>query len=263
MKKKNKDKDNAFDIRSIYTSLPEAKEEIWRRWNDKELRGKVEEFLNGDVPKKLREKPRAVLARHVASPNNEFMRFLDFSKSIGVEPVCLEYLADKFRAENEDKYYLGKLFFCNGLGKKQGRKTNVAKEINFGEAEGKKFSKIKTISGEDFIGFHHRLLEGAVKDYRKIIHDESEWIIRNGKNPSIFYEKFLSIFICFGLLFENYLLNKNEKEFTNRIVIPAFNKIHEKFGVKPLIVKIYTTDSENDPFWRYYPGDIEKSLNKK
>jgi hypothetical protein len=36
-------KESVFDIDTIYTPLEEAKEEVWRRWNDKALRAKVEE----------------------------------------------------------------------------------------------------------------------------------------------------------------------------------------------------------------------------
>lgn len=252
-----------FNIEEIYTPLAVAKEEVWRRWNDPILRKKVDDFLGGDVLESLKENPKAVLARHVASPNNEFIRFLGLAEDIGLEPVCLEYLQDKFRAENEDKYYLGKFFFCNGVGKKGGMKTNVIKKIDFDEAEGKQFSRIKTVNGEDFINFHHRLLSGAVKNYSNMICDESEWVIKNGKSPSNFYEKFLSMFVCHGVLFENYLLNKNEKDFTNKIVIPTIKRVCDKFGVKPLIVKIYPAESENDLYWRHYPGNIEKLLNKK
>ena len=255
-------KEKQIDIKDIYTPLSVAKKEIWKRWNDKALRKKVEDFLGGDVPKTLRNKPKAVLARHVASPNNEFVRFLDLSKIIDLEPACLEYLGDKFRAENQDKYYLGKLFFCNGLGKKWGEKTIVIKDINFNESEGKKFSKIKTIWGEDFVSFHHRLLKGIIKNYKKLISDESKWVKKNGKTPSLFYEKFMALFICFGVLFEDYLENKNEKEFTNKIVLPTFKRIYDQFGMKPLIVKIYPSENENDLFWRYYPKEIRNIIGE-
>ena len=43
-----------FDIKDIYTPLSVAKKEIWRRWNDKELRKKVEKFLGGDIPEVFR-----------------------------------------------------------------------------------------------------------------------------------------------------------------------------------------------------------------
>ena len=108
------------ELNKIYTPLSVAKKEIQRRWKDKKLRKKVEDFLGRDVPDELKKDPKAVLVRHIASPNNEFIRFLNLSELIGLKPKCMEYQHDKFRAENQDKYYLGKLFFFNGIGKKWG-----------------------------------------------------------------------------------------------------------------------------------------------
>lgn len=45
----NKQKNNVkekLDISSLYTPLSEAKEEVWRRWNDKALRRKYEDAPN-------------------------------------------------------------------------------------------------------------------------------------------------------------------------------------------------------------------------
>lgn len=63
----------------IYVSLEEAKEEIWRRWNDKDLRKKVEDFLGGDIPEPFKKEPRAVLARPITTPDIEHMHFLEMS----------------------------------------------------------------------------------------------------------------------------------------------------------------------------------------
>lgn len=52
----------------LYTSLEEAKEEIWRRWNNPQLRKSVDDFV-GNVPAVFGYEPRACLARFVASPN--------------------------------------------------------------------------------------------------------------------------------------------------------------------------------------------------
>ena len=53
--KKIDEKTEEFDIKDIYTPLSVAKKEIWRRWNDKELRKKVENFLGGDLPEVLKK----------------------------------------------------------------------------------------------------------------------------------------------------------------------------------------------------------------
>ena len=53
-KAENNKTEKEFDIKDIYTPLSVAKKEIWRRWNDKELRKKVEDFLGGDIPEVLK-----------------------------------------------------------------------------------------------------------------------------------------------------------------------------------------------------------------
>ncbi|EKE21188.1 MAG: hypothetical protein ACD_7C00312G0005 [uncultured bacterium] len=256
----SKDGNDDFNVEDIYTPLEVAKEEIWRRWNDKKLRKKVEDFLDSSIPKAMLNSPKAILARHIASPNNEFVKYLELAKRICLEPICLEYLDDKFRSENQDKYYLGKMFFCDGNGKKEGKRLNVKKVIDFDFSEGKRLADIKTLQGDSFIKFHHDLFGGFFNEYKNSITDESLWIKKNGGSPRIFYKKFLSLFICYGVLFENYLENKNEKEFTNSVVVPTFKKIYNIFGVKPLVVKIYPPKKENDLFWRHYPKFIEKTL---
>ncbi len=60
------------EVEKIYTPLSVAKEEIWRRWNDKELRKKVEDFLGGDIPEVFKKEPRATIFRYIATPNLEF-----------------------------------------------------------------------------------------------------------------------------------------------------------------------------------------------
>lgn len=60
----------------LYTSLEVAKEEVWRRWNDAALGGKIADFV-GTVPSPFTIQPRAHLARSIATPNNELFRFLE------------------------------------------------------------------------------------------------------------------------------------------------------------------------------------------
>ena len=94
----------------IYTPLEEAKEEIWKRWNNEILRKEVEEFL-GEVPEVFKKEPRACLGRQILSPNYEYLRFLDLVQGIDLKPLCLEYLEDMFITTNKDKTYLAKMAF--------------------------------------------------------------------------------------------------------------------------------------------------------
>ena len=246
-----------FDVEDIYTPLEVAKEEIWKRWNDKELRKKVEKYLDNSIPEIMLKSPRAILARHVASPNNEFIKFLKLADKIELEPICLEYIEDKFRAENEDKYYLGKMYFCDGLGDK---KIKSKKVIDFNCSEGERLINLRTVWGDNFVKFHHELFAGVFENYNALMIDESLWIKKNGGGPRYFYEKFFSLFLCYGVLFENYLVNKNEKEFTKNLVIPAFKKVYKEFDLKPLVVKIYPPKNENEIFWRQYPKEVMEKI---
>jgi hypothetical protein len=39
----------------LYTTVEEAREEIWKRWNDENLRKEVEQFL-GEIPEVFKKK---------------------------------------------------------------------------------------------------------------------------------------------------------------------------------------------------------------
>lgn len=86
----------------IYTSIEDAKEEIWRRWNDNALRQEVESFL-GEVPSVLKNEPKAVLFRHLMTPNYECIHFFDLARGLKLKPLGWEYLEDIFLTINKDK----------------------------------------------------------------------------------------------------------------------------------------------------------------
>ncbi len=249
------------ELAKIYTPLSIAKEEIWRRWNDKELRKKVEDFLGGDIPEVFKKEPRAVLVRYIATPNYEFFYFLDLANLIDLDYICPEYSNDKFVAKNPDKYNLCKMIFNNGFGKHKGMKLENINIVNFNENEGKRLNKIKTTWDEKLIDFHHRILYQSVRDSEKKVFDISKWFdsARN-KNKNYYYLYYLALFLCHGVLFENFLLNKNEGEFTNKKVLPSFNELEKIFGIRPLIVPLEPRNDEITCSWRHYSKKIKKIL---
>lgn len=99
----------------IYTPLEEAKEEIWRRWNNQELKNEVTHYL-GTVPSVFEAEPRAYLARNIVSPDNECRKFLKEAKRINLTPILGEFSDDKFVSMNRDKLGLAKMaFFMDGI----------------------------------------------------------------------------------------------------------------------------------------------------
>ncbi len=247
-----------MNINDIYTPLEEAKEEIKRRWEDKELRKKVEEFLDGDVPDFLSDSPKAHLVRHVSSPNLEFFRFKDLADQAGLEFILGEFIEDKFTTQNSSKYYVGRMFFDGGKGKKGGRKIFSKTVIDFNKAGGEELRKIKTLEGKLLVDLHHGMLTSEVKNIKHKIQDLSPWLKKRGEHPKDFYIYFLALFIRNGILFENLLMNDEEKDIVEEVIVPAIDKLYKIFNKKPLIVRLLPEDSEEDPLWYYYDDYFRK-----
>jgi hypothetical protein len=262
-KKKNKEE---FDIKEIYTPLSVVKKEIWKRWNDKELRKKVEDFLGGDIPKILRGKePGAVLSRDVISPNKEFFYFLDLLDDVKMNPAFLEYLDGKFVAKNFNKYHLCRMFFYNGRGKNGGDKISTLKVVNFNTMEGKKIKHLKTIGGENFVDFHHKILEKNIPKKINIgkICDISHWFNKHRKMSKYYYLRYLALFLCHGILFDNFITKNGEGDFTEKKIIPSFKKLEKIFGIKPLVVPLTPIEDESELYWWCYPAKIEKNARER
>jgi hypothetical protein len=246
----------------IYTTISEAKEEIWKRWNDKKLRKKVEEFLDGDIPDIFRDGPKATLARQIMSPNFEFFYFLESAEILMLDIALLEFPRDRFVAANNIKYHLAKFSLDDGIGRNGGSKITNIKIIDFDCFEGKKLCEIKTLWDESFVDFHHRILNSTTTDLANKIYDISEWYERKGGKAENFYLYYLALFICHGVLFENYLMNKEEESFTTEKVLPTIRKLEEIFGIKPLIVPVSYFADETHSHWQHYPGSIRKMIDK-
>ena len=240
----------------IYTPLEEAKEKIWRRWNDQALKEQVTRFL-GDIPVVFQAGPRACYDRNVISPNNEFIEFLSLSSTTHLKPLGFEYIADKFVSNNMDKYYLGIMPFLKGLNRKNQRIYQYRRIIDHNKFNGESFKNVATIWGENIVDFHHRLI--SIKLLAIDQYDASSWLMLNGKKASDYYLKFLALFICHGILFDNYD-GGEEEEFDRQVVFPAIGEITKIFHLKPLIVQLLPTGEAYDLWCYSYSGEIEQEV---
>lgn len=255
---------NEFDITRIYTPLAEAKREVWRRWNDPILRQKAIDYLGGNIPDVFKDGPRAVLSRHIISPNTEFEFFYSFAKEIGLDPLGLEGVKDNFCTINPEKAALGKMSFVKKELMNGGNACRESEKIiDLERCEGKRFCDIETLWGENLVDFHHRLLFASYPDV--VLFDDFKWFVDNGYSikPQEYYRKFFVFFVCFGVLFENFLLNKNESNFTKNIIDPIFSEIESVFGVRPLITPLSPIDDEAHSYWRCYPYSFKKLVEQK
>lgn len=242
----------------MYTSLQEAKEEIWKRWNDTDLRLKVSNYI-GELCEGFGHEPLAVIARQVATPNLEFYAFKKNYKKIGLKPLCHEFLGDKLCSGNPVKLALAKNTFYHGRGRNNGLKITSHNIIHFHSEDGKPFHDVQTIwGGGDFVDFHHQML---LSEFPEItLTDNTTWLHKMGGKPDFFYPRLLAHFICHGVLFENFHTEGHEMIFNEKITWPAIKKIRKDLGLKPLIVPLVSIEDERNPYWVWYPGHLEEKV---
>ncbi|MFA6159465.1 MAG: hypothetical protein WC678_00025 [Parcubacteria group bacterium] len=241
---------------NIYVSLDEAREEIRKRWNDVELRKKVEEELGDNFMPEFKDNPRAVLFRQICPADNGFEFFFYSGKYIKAEPLILEYHDDMFVSFNEEKKGLGRLRVRLNDGS-----PAMIDIMNFHENEKKKLGECVLKTGEKLVDFHHNLFN--ISMHRVDCIENSNWFHNIG-DASRYYYYVLLHFVAHGVLFDVFQSEEDEAEdvFTREIVLPTIEKIKQKFNIKPLIIRLYPSNqsTEEDFYWWCYPPVVNKYI---
>ncbi|MDP1620296.1 MAG: hypothetical protein Q8M12_04850 [bacterium] len=213
-----------MDNKDIYVSLDEAREELKKRWEDVELRKRIEEELGDKFLPPFKQGLRAVLNRQIASPDNGATFFCYCSNYIGAVPLALEDDEDIFVSFNEEKKGLGRL----RLTLEDGIKSTID-IMNFHENEKRKLKDCVLRNGEKLTDFHHNLFNFFQHDIDKYNH--SDWI-KNFKNASDYYYHIFSHFVAHGVLFETFSFDEREKGeagFVESVVLPNIDRVEKEF----------------------------------
>ena len=242
-------------LEEIYTPLEEAHVEVRRRWEDLDLRRRVEEFLGG-VPPGAGDGPRAFLCRSVQTPNREFFHFMEQALSLGVAPYAVEYGDDRFCGMNSDKIGIVRMTFSQGTNKRGEAIIRRRFIVAGNTCLGVPFNRLATYWGENLVHFHRRLVQEYCPGVQP--EDESEWIHSRGVKPQDYYPAYLARFLCHGVLLESYLETPHEAPFTRDVALPAFESVVARFGMKPLIVPLLPPETAADPSWTWYDREVEK-----
>jgi hypothetical protein len=242
-----------YDTSVFFTPLDVAVEEIRRRRNDPELISKVNAYLKNDAPKHLdREVPVLYLARHIATPNFEALRFIELCKPYDLPMVIGQDSKAKFVTHNELKLSLGKMQIVKGLSHNRDEILENFSIIDLHHAQGKPVNQLHTKFGERLIDFHNSLLREIYPDGIEI-HDEADWVDRNHRDNLLEqYKKMLALTCVHSVMFETYL--PQEKDFLETILRPAFKFIESTFGVRPLITELVPNIMEHTKNWNSYPS---------
>ena len=241
----------------MYTPLEMARELLWERRRDLDLRRRIDAHL-GNLPEFLHRGPHAVLARQLATPNFEFHTFAARARQVGLRPIALDYLGDKFYPGNPEKLALAKPTFLHGKGRNGGDKTVSRRIVDCNRWSGKPLRQVRTLWNESLSDCHHRLLTSSFPGMRT--GDCSDWLRQLGGKPALFWSRVMALFLSDAILLENFHREGHEADFTRSIILPALQAVRRDFGLSPLIVPLVPVEQERDPFWSWYPGHLETSL---
>jgi hypothetical protein len=249
----------------IYTPLEDALAELEARQLDAELAGYVARMLPHGVPPPMRRSHRnLVLFRHIATPNFETARFLAVTAALtDFVPLILEYHDDQFNDRNQYKHLLGKLCFEKGINRRGERMFERVSAIHFNTSNTKPFGKIATHWKQPFVLFHHELFERCFPQFADAPRDVSAWLHCYGPAAADYYQPFFASFLAHGILLENFRFDKQERGFTEAIMLPAFSRIEAACGKRPLIVRLLPPAAESDDAWYSYPYAMKQWVEEK
>lgn len=238
----------------IYFSLDEARVELARRWDNRELRVAVETELGKWFNPAFGEKPRGVITRQILSPDNGFIFFHHLSNYVGGCPFSWEFHGDYFARCNKEK---------KGWGELHTAEEGLVKIISMTASNQKPLKDVVTLMGEPLVNFHRRLLN--LSGYPIEQKDMTAWFRGIGK-PVEYYYYWLLHFVAHGVLFENFQTDSDPKEalFTSGVVLPNMRNIEAKLGLRPLVVRLYPENQsdEEDFYWWCYPPRLNEYIVK-
>lgn len=254
----------AFD--HLFTDEETAVRELARRREDASLTKEIHEFLGeSSIPLlAAMEGPTALLYRQVATPTHETLRFLETAERLSLRPLVLEYLDDKFvGAGNPYKRALGKMPIFQHTGGDGRDMVRYVTMVDFNSFVGKKLSEACCIHNMTLVEFHHDLVQKMTGRYpASLCIDGTQWFHANGSTAQKYYDPLMALLIRDCIMFENYEETRHLQPFMHDVVVPAFEKIQSRFGLRPLIVRLLPQHEEQRLYWNSYPKETAGFLDR-
>jgi hypothetical protein len=194
----------------------------------------------------------AFLFRFIATPNFETIRFLKLAREHGLLPVVGEYHSDKYAPCNPNKRALGLPGFLSE------DKSVVHIKVVGRHPNSQPLCDMHTRWGQSLVEFHHGLYAHELNGLGNAFFvDYSRQYAIAGANPQEQYPEVFRAAVADGIIFEDFLVDETECQFTREVVLPAFDEVTERFGLRPLIVRIASVGQEESPDWLWYPGRLQ------
>ena len=237
-----------------YINPEDARAELLIR---KELRTKVPEFWSEhgvDFPGKMFNDlpPSAFLARQLATFRFEDAVFLRMAEEANLYPLWSPFSVDKYSGKSSLKRSYVQPQIADRFNK-NGEVITCKKRLikDLGVCQPDPLRELVADDGSNIMAWH--LNRWFMATGGGLLLEASSY--KSGWNISLerSYLGFLSLFISHAVLFEDFHGGESGNElntFTSKVFEPAFKKVEDYFGVRPLIVKL--------PWWKelgFYPDD--------
>lgn len=242
-----------MNVKPFLVTPEYAVREIEHRRRNHELVRKVREYLNDDIPAHFDQaKPVFHFSRHIATPNYETLRFIEVTKPFGCPITIGQDPKDKFVSNNILKRALAKMPITTGTTRNGDEIIEYFTVVDFQKNQGRLFSDVETLNGTKLMELHQGLLKEIYPHAVEIV-DESAWIDRHHRGDLYrHYVDFLSLLTVFGVMVEDYI--PEDYEFLQTILFPAMAEVEARFGVRPLIVPLMSSDIALERNWLAYPS---------
>lgn len=241
------------EIEQLYSTWADAHAELMRR-RDSGLAREVRKYWGQLSPPFLArlESPAAILSRPIATPNYETIKFCNDAIGLRMNPYILE-LPGKFVSINAEKRHLWRMEFTKEV---FGAVQTKLRLFDRQSSEGRIFSEIVLESGGCPLDLHRNLLRASIPQNIGVI-DMTQWFQELKSTFSDYYMRFMMLFLCHAVWFENYfLIDRRERQLIELVVLPAYQNAIRTFGCRPLIVRFLPAETEASVDWHKYPIDV-------
>lgn len=239
-------------MKDMYTPREAAAEILAERQSDPELCRKIGRYLGWELPDVSQgaEKPLAVLARYVPRATDEDREFAEIALEAGLTPTWASYKKDRFTVRNAEKVATVRppIQWSKGQKTKQWIVEELDRQGGVGELQ-----TIYGISSTEYQNRMRQLIFGrdGLPELVGNTFDMSEWYryqadrfgYEQGGMASYYYQAAMALYAIKGALFEDFdggpsSGNGDLARFNEEVVFPAFDRVQEELGVRPVIVRL-------------------------
>ncbi|MBP1805228.1 hypothetical protein [Rubellimicrobium aerolatum] len=198
-------------------------------------------------------RPIAVLARQVATPNYEMLRFVRLARRNGFHPLVIEHRADRFTVHNPTKRALATLPIVLGRSRNGQPILRRQKILDPAACEGRRLEEIETATGEGLIAYHHRKLLQVLGPEAPRVIDMGQVVATQAAGPAAYYREFFKMLTGGLVLLEDFVADSQTAAFFESTVLPAYRQAVEETGRRPQIARLVPGRRTSSPLWIAYP----------